>query len=491
MESHPRRTLLLRNGRLAGERVDVLVSDDRIIALSSDLDPRDANEVLDLGGRTVVAGLGDAHVHFTQWAFHRLTEDLNRALGAAVNAAEAAEAVAAHASNAPTGSWIRAMGFRQSTWPEMPHKSLLDRAAPGVPVALDSQDGHSGWFSSAALSAIGVDHETGYLREWESWEANRRLPRPSNEDTDAVIGQAVDAAVRRGVTYIRDYGTYDDIGGWLRRADADAPLPFRISSAVGQRELELAEGEGWSSGETLDRHGRLQVGTLKLFSDGALGSRTAHCDHGYVGEPDNTGMPLLSLDELKELMTRATRQGLDVAVHAIGDRANRTVLDAYEAVGVTGRIEHAQLISPADRDRFARLGVTASVQPGHAVDDQDLVERWWGDRRDSAYPLRSLARSGAQLLFGSDAPVSPLDPWRAIAAAVHRTVDDRPPWMPEETLSVAQAIAASAGQLAVGEAADLVVLDGDPEQLTATDLTNIPVAATMVGGMWSLRPSWL
>lgn len=475
---------------MGGRTVDILISEGRIVALGADLDADSASETVDLGDRLVVPGLGDAHVHFTQWAFHRLTEQLNHELGAARTAEKAADAIRQH-TRGLTGSWIRGAGFRQSTWPEMPHKTVLDAAAPGIAVALTSQDGHSAWFSSAALAAIGLEHETGYLREWESWEGLAALPAPSPQETEQAIDAAIDAAVRRGVTRIRDFGKYADVQRWLQRSEGDTPLPFRVSSAVGQRELERAEEEDWKSGQTLDREGRLTVGTLKLFSDGALGSRTAHCDHSYFGEPENTGMPLLEFDELKELLRRATRQGLDISVHAIGDRANRTVLDAFEAVSATGRIEHAQLIAPSDRERFARLGITASVQPGHAVDDQDLVEQWWGDRTDIAYPLRSLASSGARLLFGSDAPVSPLDPWRAIAAAVHRTVDERPPWMAEETVGLEDALAASCETaLAAGEPADLVVLDEDPTRLSATDLVNIRVAATMVGGAWTLPPQW-
>ncbi|HVE91353.1 MAG TPA: amidohydrolase family protein [Actinomycetota bacterium] len=435
--------------------------------------------------------MADAHVHFTHWAFHRLTEELNRALASAGNDEEAAAAVAHHAPGATAGGWIRAMGFRQSTWPAMPHKSQLDRAVPGVPVALTSQDGHSAWFSSAALSAIGLDHETGYLREWEAWEAERQLPSYSEAQTDEAVDAAVNAAAARGITHIQDYGwSYADVAGWMRRS-AKGPLPLRVSSAVHMRQLDEAEAAGWRSGQVLDQSGRHEVGPLKLFADGALGSRTAHCDHAYVGEPDNSGMPLLDLAELTKLLGRAKKQGLGTAVHAIGDRANRTVLDAYEAVGMSGRIEHAQLVAPDDRARFAKLGVTASVQPGHAVDDQDLVEQWWGDRVDTAYPLRSLARSGSGLVFGSDAPVSPLDPWRAIAAAVHRTVDERPPWMVDETLSLADAVAASSRlALEEGAVADLVVLGENPDHLSPIDLANIPVAATMVAGTWSLPPTW-
>lgn len=491
MTASQRAATLLRGANVGGRRVDILVSAGRIVAMGSELDDGDAVEVVDLGGRAVVGGLSDEHVHFTHWSFHRLTEDLNRALMSAANADQAAAAVAANASGSSTGGWIRAMGFRQSAWPAMPHKSQLDRAVPGVAVALTSQDGHSAWFSSAALAAIGMEHETGYLREWEAWEAERQLPSYSDEQTDSAVDAAVDAALRRGVTQIQDFGwSYDDVAGWMRRS-ARGPLPLRVSSGVHMRQLEEAEAAGWHSGQMLDEFGRHEVGPLKLFADGALGSRTAHCDHAYVGEPHNTGMPLLQLEELVSLLTRAKKQGLDAAIHAIGDRANRTVLDAYEAVGMPGRIEHAQMIAPADRARFAALGVTASVQPGHAVDDQDLVEQWWGDRVDTAYPLRSLARSGSGLVFGSDAPVSPLDPWRAIAAAVHRTVDERAPWMPEETVGLAEAIAASSRvSLAEGSPADLVVLDEDPEHLSPTELADAPVAATMVAGTWSLRPTW-
>lgn len=483
--------MLLRRADLGGREVDILLAGERIRAIAPDIDPADASEVVDLGGRRVVAGLGDAHVHFTHWCFNRLTENLNRALLSAGDAEEAAEAVARHASGAATGGWIRAMGFRQSSWPAMPQKKHLDRAAPGLAIALTSQDGHSAWFSSAALAAIGLDHETGYLREWEAWEAERLLPAYSEQQTDQAIDAAINAAVRRGVTHIQDYGwSYDDVAGWMRRS-ANGPLRLRVTSGVHMRQLDEAEAAGWHSGQVLDEYGRHEVGPLKLFADGALGSRTAHCDHSYVGEPDNTGMPLLSLEELKALLTRARTQGLNTAIHAIGDRANRTVLDAYEAVGVSGRIEHAQMIAPDDRARFATLGVTASIQPGHAVDDQDLVEKWWGDRVDTTYPLRSLARSGSGLVFGSDAPVSPLDPWRAIAAAVHRTVDERPPWMPDETLALDDAIAASSpGALTEGAPADLVVLDENPERLSPTDLSNIPVAATMVAGAWTLPPEW-
>ena len=482
---------MLRRADLGGRQVDILVAAGRIRAIAPDIDRADASETVDLGGRRVVPGLRDAHVHFTHWAFNRLTADLNRALMSAGNAEEAAEAVARHASEATTGGWIRAMGFRQSSWPAMPQKKHLDRVAPGVPIALTSQDGHSAWFSSAALAAVGMNHETGYLREWEAWEAERQLPAYSEQQTDAAIDTAIDAAVRRGVTHIQDYGwSYDDVAGWMRRS-ANGPLRLRVTSGVHMRQLDEAEAAGWRSGQFLDQFGRHEVGPLKLFADGALGSRTAHCDHGYTGEPDNFGMPLLSFEELTTLLSRARNQGLETAVHAIGDRANRTVLDAYEAVEMTGRIEHAQMIAPADRRRFAGLGITASVQPGHAVDDQDLVEQWWGDQVDTAYPLRSLATSGSALVFGSDAPVSPLDPWRTIAAAVHRTVDDRPPWMADETLSLGDAIAASSrGVLADGEPADLVVLDADPEHLSAADLANMPVAATMVGGAWTFPPQW-
>jgi predicted amidohydrolase YtcJ len=194
-------------------------------------------------------------------------------------------------------------------------------------------------------------------------------------------------------------------------------------------------------------------------------------------------MLTVSPDRLVELMRRASAAGIEPAVHAIGDRANAIALDAFEAVGCHGRIEHAQFLRTADLPRFAALGVAASVQPDHAMDDRDVAERYWAGRTDRAFPLRSLLDAGATVLLGSDAPVSPLDPWVTLAAAVGRARDGREPWHPEQEVSAMEAIAASTrGAIAVGQPADIVVVERDPIGSTADELRTMPIFATLLGG---------
>jgi predicted amidohydrolase YtcJ len=190
--------------------------------------------------------------------------------------------------------------------------------------------------------------------------------------------------------------------------------------------------------------------------------------------------------ELIELMTIASAAGIEPAVHAIGDRANHLALDAFEEVGCTGRIEHAQLVANDDIARFARLGVTASVQPEHAMDDRDVADELWAGRTGRAFPLAELHRAGVRLAFGSDAPVARLDPWLSIASAVARSRGDREPWHPENAVSRQVALAASArSTVSVGDVADLAVLERDPLACTLAELRRMPVAATLLGGRFT------
>ena len=208
---------------------------------------------------------------------------------------------------------------------------------------------------------------------------------------------------------------------------------------------------------------------LKVITDGSLGTRTAACSHAYPGDPHNHGLLTVDPATLVDLMTRATGAGLASAIHAIGDIANSHALDAFATTGAWGTIEHAQLVAHADIPRFGRLGVGASVQPEHAIDDRDLTDTIWAGQTAQPYPLRALADTGANLLFGSDAPVSPLDPWAAMAAAVFRTRDGRDPWQPHERVEAATALAASThggsaagAALEPGDIADLALCASDP-----------------------------
>jgi predicted amidohydrolase YtcJ len=245
----------------------------------------------------------------------------------------------------------------------------------------------------------------------------------------------------------------------------------------------------------------LRLGYLKTFMDGTLGSRTAWM-------LDGTGVCITSGQQLEELVRTAARAGWPVGVHAIGDRANREALDAFEAtrdvwgpLGLRQRIEHAQCLDPADLPRFARLGVACSVQFSHAPSDRDLAERFWGTRLDGTYAFGTLVRSGAIVANGSDAPVEELDPLAGIAAGVRRTIDERPGWRTAEALTVEEALHAATvapawlagderrrGRLLPGYLADIVVLDRDPVSIPADELPDVRVVATMVGGRWVHNP---
>jgi predicted amidohydrolase YtcJ len=245
----------------------------------------------------------------------------------------------------------------------------------------------------------------------------------------------------------------------------------------------------------------VRAGYLKVFMDGTLGSQTA-------GMLDGTGVRITSGEELGEIVRSAARAGWPVAVHAIGDRANRDALDAFEQtreewapLGLRQRIEHAQCLAPEDIGRFAELGVVASVQFSHAPSDRDLAERFWPGRLEGAYAYRSLWESGAVVANGSDAPIEELDPWAGVVAGVLRTLDERPPWRPEQTLTLEQALRATSvnpawltgderrrGRLLPGYLADLVVLDRDPFDLPPEELPEVRLVATMLGGRWVWRP---
>ncbi|MDF2434729.1 MAG: hypothetical protein JWP44_4360, partial [Mucilaginibacter sp.] len=234
--------------------------------------------------------------------------------------------------------------------------------------------------------------------------------------------------------------------------------------------------------------GLLTVGPYKVLIDGSLNTRTAYCVDEYPGlegQPNSRGLLTVPPEELVRLLREASAAGFVPAVHAIGDEANRLALDAFETVGCGGRIEHAQLVLPADLARFAALGVTASVQPEHALDDRDVADRYWRGRTGRAFALRSLLDAGADVALGSDAPVAPLDPWVTIAAAVTRRRDGREPWHPEQAITIREALSASArgrSRVSVGEVADLTIVDVDPLTASPETLRRMPVSATLVAG---------
>ncbi|WP_250447592.1 amidohydrolase, partial [Actinotalea sp. C106] len=346
---------------------------------------------------------------------------------------------------------------------------------------------HCGWLSSPALAQLGVaDHPTGLMREAEWMPLTALLDAVPVEVLDDWVAEATRAAAARGVVGVVDLEIADNLVTWPRRAQA-GPLALRVEAGVWPEHLDGVAGR--PSGTPLTPDGLVTVGPFKVVTDGSLNTRTAFCHDPYPGLSGPLARGVLSVppEVLVPLMTRAHAGGLRCAIHAIGDRANTLVLDAFESTGARGSVEHAQLLLPEDAPRLAALGLVASIQPEHAMDDRDVADRHWAGRTGHAFAFATLARAGVTLALGSDAPVAVLDPWVAIDAAVHRSRDGRDVWHPEQRLDLATAIAASVrGRVAVGEAADLVVLDADPTD-PATDLRSMPVAGTLLAGRWTHR----
>jgi predicted amidohydrolase YtcJ len=321
------------------------------------------------------------------------------------------------------------------------------------------------------------------LREDEAFRILRFIDSVDDAQLDAWVDVAARAAAAKGIVGIVDYEMAWNPETWRRRQSSGTDC-LRVEFGVYTEHLDRAIELGLHTGDRLGE--LLTMGNFKILIDGSLNTRTAYCWDEYAGVPGEFGVLTVPEEALRELMMRASAAGIEPAVHAIGDRANTIALDAFEAVGCHGRIEHAQFLASADLPRFARLGVAASLQPAHAMDDRDVADRYWAGRTDRAFPLRSLLDAGATVLLGSDAPVSPLDPWLTIAAAVGRARDGREPWHPKQAIDVSEAIAASTrSTIEVGQPADLVVIERDPLASTADQLRDMTVHATLLGGRFT------
>lgn len=477
---------------LGDEPHDVMIAGGRIadIAPAGALKHPSSSAVLDAGGGWLMPGLWDHHVHLTQWALRAAREPLDRAR----SAAEAARIMAA----APVLADGRRVGtgYRDALWADEPDRLLLDAATGDIPTYLINADVHSVWLNSAALRREGHNpFGSGVLRELPAFEISRRLNAIDPERGDVLVTAAARRAAERGIVGLVDLDMAWNEEAWARRLAAGFDS-LRVRFGIYPAELPRALAEGLRTGDVVRGAASdlVRVGPFKVITDGSLGTRTAACSHPYPGTHDH-GVLTVPPEELLELMTAATAGGLECAVHAIGDIANSHALDAFARTGAVGTIEHAQLVAHADLHRFARLGVAASVQPAHAVDDRDIAEHEWAAQTGLAYPLRALADAGAQLRFGSDAPVSALDPWNAIAAAMYRTNGARPAWHPEQAVPFELARAAStergSGEDAVGiepgTVADLALCEVDPRTADAAELRGMRVAATLVAGRLTHR----
>jgi predicted amidohydrolase YtcJ len=459
---------------------------------------------VDLGGRCVLPGFTDSHVHFPTWSLAQRQVRLENT----ATLDEALDRIAGAARDVAPGRWLRGTGWRSGDWsPSVePTKDALDRVTGDTPAALMARDYHSLWLNSAALARANGDLEveggvvvrdaagepTGVLREECAWHFRDAHVRPTEDEMVEASREGVRIAVSRGVTSVHDKdGWLGALGVWQRLRE-EGLLHLRVWQSIPADQVDHAAALHLHSGfgDKL-----IRVGYLKAFMDGTLGSRTARL-------LDGSGVQITSREQLVEIIRRGADAGLPVAVHAIGDLANREALDAFEEtrhdwqpLGLRPRIEHAQLLAHEDLPRFAELGVAASVQFSHAPSDAEIAERFWAGMTDRAYAYRSLWDTGALLANGSDAPIEELDPWAGVVAAVSRE------WHPEQRLTLDEALQATTvnpawlardehrrGKLLPGYLADLVVLDRDPYE---SELADVSVVATMLGGRWTYgAPPW-
>ncbi|MDE0546960.1 amidohydrolase [Microbacterium sp. C7(2022)] len=467
------------------ELVDVHMAEGAIVDIApSGALPRHGR-VVDADGAWLIPGLWDHHVHVTQWAMSATREPLGHVTTAA-QAAAVMSAVAPGADGRRVGD-----GFRDAFWTDTPSLADLDAATGDVPTYMINADVHSVWLNSAALRREQMEHSPdGFLREEPAFEISRRLNDVPAHLSDPLVSQMARDAAARGVVGVVDLDMAWNEEAWARRIRGGFD-GLRVEFGIYPMFLDRALTEGLQTGDVARGASSdlARVGPFKVITDGSLGTRTAACSHPYPGDPGNRGILTVDPATLVDWMTHATAGGLSCAVHAIGDVANAHALDAFAVTGAWGSIEHAQLVAHSDIPRFARLGVNASVQPTHAIDDRDLTDTIWADQTAHPYPLKSLADSGANLLFGSDAPVSRLDPWAAMAAAAFRTGDGREPWRPDEGVSLRTAVAASTrggsndpALIHPGAPADLVLCAADPLHADDGALRAMVVGATVLGG---------
>jgi len=492
------------------DRILAVGTDDEVSALAG---PR--TRVLDARGGTVAPGFVDAHLHFVS-SGATLTEVQLRDVR---SREEFAARVAAYARTLARGVWVLGGDWDHTHWGgELPTRAWIDGVTPDVPVFVSRLDGHMALANGAALRAAGITRETpdipggtivrdangeptGIFKDNALSLVERAIPPLSNDAADRALEAAMSYVAAQGVTSVESMGTWEDVATYRRAHDAGR-LRTRIYAVVPLDTWERLRDE-------VAAHGRgdawLRIGGLKGYADGSLGSHTAWMLAPFK-DGDGTGLSVTPPETLYQRVAGADAAGLQVMIHAIGDRANRTVLDVYERVAREHgkrdrrfRIEHAQHLAPEDVPRFGALGVVASMQPYHCIDDGRWAESLIGpERAKTSYAWRALIDSHATLAFGSDWHVSPATPIEGIYAAVtRRTLDGAHPggWVPEQRITVDEALRAytwggayasfdeaQRGKLAPGQLADIVAIDRDLLHVSAVDIADAHVATTIVGG---------
>lgn len=503
----------------------------KILAVGSDAEIRKlaspGTKIIDLGGRLLLPGFNDSHVHFLGGGASLISIQL----GTANSQAEFRERIASFAKTAPEGSWLRNGNWDHRRWspPALPNHQLIDDACGNHPALLWRLDGHMALANALAMRLAGIDRNTkdvpggeierdkngnptGIFKDAATALVERVMPQLSQEEKDRAMQAAMREAAVHGVTSVQNMAdssedaSQPELFREFQKLEAAAKLTVHIYEAMPVRDYKMLA----DSGIVAPFGGpHLRIGNLKAFADGALGSETAWMDEPFVNKPSYSGIAsadLLNVEHFYEALRQADRAGLQISVHAIGDRANRTILDLYARLEKENgpadrrlRIEHAQHLHPEDYARFAKLGVIASMQPYHAIDDGRWAATLLGPQRiKSSYAWKSLLDAGARLAFGSDWPVAPLDPLMGIyAAATRRTLDGKNPggWVPEQRITVAQAVHAYTmgsafaehqekvkGSIEPGKLADLVVLSADIFSIPPEEIESVKIDLTMFEG---------
>jgi predicted amidohydrolase YtcJ len=522
----PAPTLAIVNGRVwTGDTARpwadaVLIGGDRIVAVGSSADIRKRASaevrVVDANGMMVAPGFIDSHVHFIDGGFGLTSVQLRDA----TTREEFVRRIQAHAATLPRGAWMLQGNWDHQHWGgELPRKEWIDSVTPETPVYIQRLDGHMSLANSAALRAAGVTRETrdveggeivrdasgeptGILKDNAEGLVLRAVPAPLPAQEDAALDAAMRHVAAQGVTSVHHMGTWEHVPIFERAHRAGrlgtrlyAAVPLATWARLRDRVAATGRGDAW-----------LRIGALKAYTDGSLGSHTAAMIAPFTDTPNDRGLFVTPPESLYTWTKAADAAGLHVAIHAIGDRANRTLLDIFERVQSENgprdrrfRIEHAQHLTSREYSRFARLGVIASMQPYHAIDDGRWAEKFIGpERAKGTYAFRSLIDNRATLAFGSDWYVAPPTPLDGIYAAVtRRTLDGAHPngWVPEQKITVEEALRAytagaafaeygekEKGVLTRGMLADLVLIDGDLTRVAPEKIRDARVMMTIVGG---------
>ncbi|MBB4149226.1 hypothetical protein GGQ90_003015 [Sphingobium scionense] len=479
--------------------------------------PKGPSFKLDAGGKTLIPGLIDAHGHVMGLGLSLITLDLSDTK----SLAEAQAKIRAYAQENTGRKWIIGTGWNQETWGlgRFPTAAELDAAVDDIPVWLERVDGHAGWANSAAIRAAGVSATTkapaggriemaagkpaGVFVDKAMDLIQKVVPAPAPKDRDNALEKAQRALLAVGITGIADMGTsIEDWQAFRRSADRGALRVRIMSYAYGLDNMVLIAGPEptpW----LYDDH--LRMGGIKLLLDGALGSRGAWLKSDYSDAPGQRGLPMIPSTQLRNIMSRAAMDNFQVAVHAIGDAANGEILDAIQEMSDTytgdrrWRVEHAQIIDPADLPRFARYGTIASMQPVHETSDWRMATARLGEARlKGAYAWKAMLDNHVPLAFGSDVPVESPNPFPGIAAAMSRQDAKGEPaggWLPEQKVGFEAALdgftrqAAFAGfaekkfgSLVPGQRADFLLIDRNIETASPTDIRGTQVLETWING---------